>query len=115
MRTDKVPNTKSPSKLSTAFQSIDIPAVQDQLDLSEMAAHKICPEPVVTTNVSEVEQHVPELDFTSNASEVEPYFPSFSPEEPPFPWESSQFDEAFIKESDNWILDFMAEPATPKD
>ncbi|KAL1813590.1 hypothetical protein DCAR_0625952 [Daucus carota subsp. sativus] len=111
----KVSDTKSPSKLSAACHLINRPVVQDQLDLSGTAAHKTCPEPVVTSNVSEVERHVTELDFTGNASEVEPYIPTFSPEEPPLPWENLPFDEAFIKESDDWILDFMAEPATQKD
>lgn len=115
---DKVPNTKSPSKLSTACHLTDKPVVQYQLDLGEMAARKVCPEPIVMSNVSLVEQRVPEgpeLDFTNNASEAEPYVPSFPPEKPPFLWENLPVDEAFIKESNDWILDFMAEPATQKD
>lgn len=116
--TDKVPDTKSPSKLSTAGHSIDKPVVQYQLDLGEMTAQKVCPEPIVMYNMSLVEQRMPEspeLDFTCNASEAEPYIPSFAPEKPPFPLENFPFAEAFIKESDDWILDFMAEPATQKD
>lgn len=106
----KVRAVKRSSKSSTSL-SLNKPVMPDSTDLDEMAAHKVNFEPFVTTNVLEVEPYVPELNFTTNASEMEPYIPTFAPEEKPVPFENLPFDEEFIKGSDDWILNFMAEPS----
>lgn len=103
----KVRAAKRSSKSSTSL-SVDKPVIPDS---TEMAEHKVNSEPVVTTNALEVEPYVPELNFATNASEMEPYIPTFAPEETPVPFENLPFDEEFIKGSDDWILDFMAEPS----
>lgn len=83
----------------------DQPVVPGSAGLTEMAAEKANPEPVVSTCV-------PNLNLLTDVSEMEPYFPTFAPEETPtIPLENLPFDEEFIKGSDDWILDFMAEPS----
>ncbi|KAL8116522.1 hypothetical protein AgCh_022874 [Apium graveolens] len=54
---------------------------------------------------------VPKPVFPTDVSETEPYDPVYEPEEAPCPNKCLPFDEAFIKDSDEWILDFMSDPS----
>ncbi|KAL8127553.1 hypothetical protein AgCh_014456 [Apium graveolens] len=108
-------DSKIPPKLSSTSQSCEKLFVPDQLDHGELAAHLVTPEPIVTTMICEVEPYVPEFDFTVNNFEAEPYFPSFVPEEEPLTRDRVPVDEAVIKESDDWILKFIAKTLTNND
>lgn len=77
---------------------------------------RLCPrninfEGLISTDLSKVESIVRQQFVPTNVLEEEPYVPVFVPEEIPIPFESLPFDETFIKESDDWILDFMADPS----
>lgn len=108
-----VPAVKPSSMLlsNITHLSLDKPLVRDQLDMIEVVAHKVNFEGIVSTDASKVEPQNLEQVLPTNTSEVEPYIPVFVPEETPIPYGSLPFDETFIKDSDDWILDFMADPS----
>lgn len=84
------------------------PAVQDQRKMTKVDAY---PPEVSYKHVLPANPFVHGPVFPTDVSETEPYYPVNEPEEPPFPDECLPFDEDFIKESDEWILDFMADPS----
>lgn len=105
----KFPPTKLiPDAISTPFEfPPEKPDVHDQL---KTKVGVYVPEVNFEDAVAEY-PFVPEPVFPIDVSETEPYYPLYKPPQSLFPCEFLPFDEAFIKDSDDWILDFMSDPS----